>query len=130
MTWIVGRLLALGLSQGRAEKVAPWAVAALLFVSAAAGGLLWLHFHDRQVVAHATDKGNVDQLQHQVKADAKAADQRLKDAAAQTQQQEAYRDAIDKPKPGDAVDPDVRLACEQLRRSGQDTTRLPACGGR
>lgn len=127
---VAGWLVKFGLSQTRADKLAPLGLGLALLLLVVAGGALWLHFHDQRVIERDRMEANLEQLEDQVKADTKAADQRLEDAAAQDEQEEAYANAIDNPAPGDAGDPGVRLACERLRRSGQDTTGLPACGGR
>lgn len=130
MGWIVARLAALGLSQGRAEKAAPWLAGALLCLAAALSVAAWLHFHDRRVVAADRQGANLEAMQGQATADAHAADRRVQDALANKDQEEAYGSAISSPEVGDSDDPGVRLACERLRRSGQDTAAIPACGGR
>ena len=101
----------------------------------ALGGLyggyrLWLHHHDKQMVATDRAAAKLDALQGQAKADAHAADQRVQDALANKDEEEAYASAISQPVAGDSADPGVRLACERLRRDGQDTAAIPACGGR
>jgi hypothetical protein len=130
----IGVILAnLGLSQRVAERWAPL-VAAGLAIGALAGlggGVaLWFHFHDKHVVAADRQAANLDALQGQATADAHAADQRVQDALAGKDQEQAYDQAIHHPQAGDSGDPGVRLACERLRRDGQDTAAIPACGGR
>lgn len=126
----IGILARLGLSRRLSEKMAPWALGALLLLLAALCVAIWDHYDDEAAIERDRLKGNVEQLEDQLKADGAAADQRLQDAAAQRDQEDAYHDAIANPQAGDAGDPDVRLACEQLRRAGKDTSGLPACGGR
>lgn len=86
--------------------------------------------YDRSVIREHDTEVNLAAEKGAREADTKAADQRLKDAATNLEQERALNDAIDNPKTGDPADPGVRLACEQLRQSGQDTTTIPACGGR
>lgn len=131
MIAIAAALLArLGLSQGLAGKVAPWAVGLLIAIVALLAVAAWDHFDDEAAIRADRLEGDVEQLEDQVAADAGAADRRLRDAAAIREQEEAFAKAIDDPRPGDAGDPGVRRACEQLRRDGQDTRGLAACGGR
>lgn len=130
MSWLAGILVKLGLKESGAEKVAPWVAGALLCVLAALSAGLWLHFHDRKVIAQDRQGANLAAVKGQSTADAHAADQRVKDALANRDQEETYAKAIHTAQPGDSSDPDVRLACEQLRRAGKDTKSIPACGGR
>ena len=120
----------LGFSADLARKLAPWAMglAALLLVISAFA--IWNHSDNAAAIERDRLEANNDQLVGQVDADAAAADQRVEDVIAQIQQEEAYVDAITEPEPGDSPDPGVRLACEQLRRQGENTAAIPACGGR
>lgn len=115
-----------GLSRGL--SIAALGIAAL---GLGYGGFkLWLWLHDRAVIEKHDDAVNLENEKGAREADSKAADQRLRDAEAQREQERALTDAINNPKPGDSADPHVRLDCERLRRAGQNTAAIPACGGR
>lgn len=125
--WLLGKF---GLAESAAKKVAPWAAAALFALLVVAGWSIFDHFNDRAAIEQDRLESNVEQLEGQVAADTKAADQRMADLQAQQEQEKALDNAIENPLPGDSDDPHVRLACERLRRDGQDTSNLPTCGGR
>lgn len=133
MTFIVSLLLRWGLKEGVAKKLAPFAAAAAVIVILTAlwgAWQVWDYFDDRAAVQADRDKANLDMLERQLRANDNAADARTADALTNAEQEKAYVEAIHNPKPGDSADPAVRLACEQLRRDGQDTSGLPECGGR
>lgn len=74
------------------------------------------------------EKANRDFLEQKARADALAADQRLTDTIAVSDLEKGLRDAI-ADTPDTAPDATrIRLGCERLRRAGQDTSRIPACG--
>jgi hypothetical protein len=137
MNWLTGALAGMGLPSALAARAAPWVGLALVCA------LLWLlwgisapiraaadWFDDREAVQDDRRRANLERLNEQAKADAKAAEQRVADVVAQIEQEQDFADAINNPQPGDSDDPNVRLGCERLRRSGQDTSGIPACGGR
>lgn len=133
MSFVLGILANLGLSQRVAKLAAPFVLAGAALVALAALyglGTLWLHHHDRAVVAADRQASDIKAAKGQASADAHAADQRLEDVVKQKEQEKAYADAIAHPAAGDSDEPGVRLACEQLRRAGKDTAAIPACGGR
>lgn len=127
----VASLLGLcGLSTDLARKLAPWALGASALLLAIGAFVVWHHFDNAAAIERDQLEANNEQLEGQIAADTAAADQRVEDVIAQIQQEEAYVDAITEPQPGDSPDPAVRLACEQLRQQGEDTTTISACGGR
>lgn len=133
MTFIVTLLVRWGLKDALARRLAPFAAiaAALMLLAALYGAFrVWDWFDDRAAVQADRDKANAAMLERQMKANDRAAGERSDNAITNAEQERAYVDAIHSPKPGDSADPAVRLACEQLRRDGQDTTGLPECGGR
>lgn len=130
MSWIVTLLVRWGLKEARAEKLAPLVAlaAAVAILAALWTGYDW--FNDRAAVQADRAKANAAMLERLIKANDRAAGERGDNAITNAEQEQAYDDAIHKPQPGDSADPAVRLACEQLRRDGQDTTGLPECGRR
>lgn len=116
------------------QRPLAWLTAAFAVVTltmALAGAFnTWLHFHDKRVVAADRADALAELVELQAEAEAAAARSRVKDVVEIHKQQEAYRNAIEDPEPGDSADPAVRLGCERLRRSGQDTSGIPACSGR
>lgn len=112
MIWAA--LTALG---ARWARVPAWVKLAALFALVALLAGLWLHFHDKSVVADheaALEQRAAPARDH-------AADQRAADAIANTEQKEAYHEAIDTAvaqhgdrAPGPAA---VALNCERLRRA-------------
>lgn len=137
MAWIISLLASWGLGEGRAKALAPWvalaaaiALLAALWMLSAPMRAIFDHFDDRRAVAEDRRANNLEQLEQQREADTAAAEQRVEDALAQQEQEQAYDDAINRPHAGDSASPRVRLACERLRRAGQDTAAIPACGGR
>lgn len=128
--WIAARLVALGLSETRASRLAPWAALAALCIVLASAGALAIHLIRADAVKDDRQAANLEAMKGQAAADAHAADQRLNDDRAQRAQAEAYHDAIATQAAGDSGDPGVRLACERLRRAGKDTAAIPACAGR
>lgn len=133
MMFVASLLARFGVAEAAAKRLAP--VAAVLGVIAILG-LLWAawgvfdHFNDRQAIKEDRLEANNAALEAQLKAETKAAAERLRNADTNRETERAYEDAILDPKTGDHADPAVRLACEQLRRDGQDTTGIPECGGR
>lgn len=133
MSFIVALLVRLGLADAAARKFAPLAaVAGVLAIL----GLLWAawgvfdHFNDRAAIKQDRLESNNAVLEARIEAAEAAAKEQLRNAMTNRETKEALEDAIHKPQPGDNADPDVRLACEQLRRVGQDTAGIPECGGR
>lgn len=126
VTWLVAR----GLSQRAAKAVAVvgGALAACALLASLAG--LWLHFHDKGVIAEHDMAADLAAEKGAREADDHAAARRVEDATTNRDQEQAYADAIHSPAPGDSDDPAVRLACERLRRAGHDTAAIPGCGGR
>lgn len=122
-----------GVADALAKKLAPFAAIAAAFAFL---GLLWGawqvfdHFNDRAAIEQDKLESNNAMLEEQLKAQDAAAAERLRNADTNRDTERAYEDAILVPKSGDDADPAVRLACERLRRDGQDTTRVPGCGGR
>lgn len=126
-------LLAFGASDALAKRLAPLgALAGFLAILS----LLWAawqvfdHFNDRAAIEQDKLESNNAVLEEQLTAQDAAAAERLRNADTNRETERAYEDAILVPKSGDDPDPAVRLACERLRRDGQDTTRVPGCGGR
>lgn len=120
---IIGLLVRKGLSQGRAEKMAPWlgGVAAIALLGLLAG--LWLHFHDRAVIARNDAKA----VAKVAPAHAKAAGQRAADTIKQADNERKAHDAINQSGPDTAPAPAaVAHNCQRLRRAGIDEGRLPA----
>ena len=130
MSFIIGLLVRWGLKESVADKMAPWVAAALLFAFLGAILATWDYFDDRAAVRADRAKANAAMLERQMEANARAAGERSDNAITNAEQEGAFHDAIHEPKPGDSADPAVRLACEQLRRDGQDTSGLSECGGR
>ncbi len=133
MMFIATLLVRFGLSDAIAKKLAP--LAALAAVLAILGLLwgavqVWDHFDDRAAIAQDKLEGNNAMLEQQLEAAAGAAAEALRNAETNRDTKEALENAIHEPEPGDSADPDVRLACEQLRLDGQDTTGIPECGRR
>lgn len=83
--------------------------------------------NERVRVDAARAIANVETMKTDGAAQAKAADERVKDTLAITEQQQELTDAVaDLP---DAL-PSARrvaLACERLRQQGADTATVPAC---
>lgn len=133
MSTIAALLARWGLSGAMAKRLAPVA-AIIAFVAFL--GLLWGawqvfdHFNDRAAIRQDRLESNNAALEAQLAAAAAAAKERLRNAQTNSETVEALTDAILEPEPGDSADPDVRLACQQLRLDGQDTSRIPGCGGR
>jgi hypothetical protein len=130
MNLIVALLARWGLSRSLALRLAPWVAGAVLI---AILGLLWAahnHFSNRAAVRADRERANAAMIERQIEANEAASVERLRNAETNRNLQRSYEDAILVPKAGDSDDPAVRLACERLRRSGQDTSGLPACGGR
>jgi hypothetical protein len=133
MPIVITLLTRFGLTDALAKKLAPFAaaLAVIAFLSLLWGAWqVWDYFDDRAAIKADRLEGNNAALEAQLEADAAAARERLRNAATNSETKEALQDAIDQPEPGDSPDPDVRLACEQLRLDGQDTTAIPGCGGR
>lgn len=128
--WIARCLVGLGLSRSAATKTAPWIAGSALCLLVAAALALVVQSIRADAVNDDRAASDLEALQGQANADARAADQRLKDDRSQRAQEDDYHDAVESPIPGDSDDAGVRLACERLRRDGQDTTAIPACGGR
>lgn len=133
MSFIITLLVRFGLAGDLAKKLAPFAAAA---AALAILGLLWGawqvwdHFDDKAAIEADRLEGNNAALKAQLEAAETAARERLRNAETNTETKEALTDAIQDPEPSDHPDPDVRLACEQLRLDGQDTSGFPECGGR
>lgn len=133
MSWIAALLVRWGLKEATAKLLAPAAAGAAVLAILA---LLWAawgvfdHFNDRQAIEQDRLESNNAALEAQLEAEQAAAAERLRNAKTNSETERAFEDAILVPKPGDDPDPAVRLACERLRRDGQDTTGLPGCGGR
>lgn len=130
---ITSLLASLGLSARVAQRLAPVVagIAALAILASLWGA--WQVFDwwdDRAAIERDRIKANNDTLARQLDAAEAAARERLRNARTNDETVEALNDAILDPKPGDHPDPGVRLACEQLRRDGQDTAGIPECGGR
>ncbi|CDO35829.1 hypothetical protein [Novosphingobium sp. KN65.2] len=128
--WIARCLVGLGLSRSAGTKAAPWIAGFALCLLVVAVFTLAVSAIRADAVKKDRAASDLEALQGQAKADARAADQRLKDDRAQRAQEDDYHDAVERPAPGDSDDAGVRLACERLRHDGQDTTAIPACGGR
>lgn len=128
--WIARCLVGLGLSRNAATKATPWIVGIALCLLVAAALVLAVRSIRADAVNDDRVASDLEALQGQANADARAANQRLKDDRAQRAQEDDYHDAVESPAPGDSHDAGVRLACERLRRDGQDTTAIPACGRR
>lgn len=133
MTLIITLLARWGLSEGLAKKLAP--IAALIGVFAILGVLwgavkVWDHFDDKAAIERDRIEANNTALEAQLKAAEASAKEALRNAETNRETKEAFDDAIYNPQLGDSPDPDVRLACEQLRRDGQDTTAISECGER
>lgn len=122
-----------GLSERAAKVAAPFvaALAVLVILTALWGSWqVFDYFNDRAAVKQDRIEANNKAMKAQLEAAETAARERLRNARTNDEEVEAYTDAIYNPQPGDSADPGVRLACEQLRRDGQDTTAIPECGGR
>lgn len=133
MSFIIALLARLGIGDAAARKLAPFAaiVAGIAFLGLLWGAVqVWDYFDDKAAIRADRIEANNAALEAQLDAEAAAAKERLRNAVTNRETVEALTDAILEPEPGDSPDPDVRLACEQLRRDGQDTTGIPACGGR
>jgi hypothetical protein len=73
---------------------------------------------------------NVEAMKTNEKANANAAEDRVKDAEQVLELKEELTDAVAQV-PDDVPDPvAVALGCERLRQAGKDTAAIPACGGR
>lgn len=133
MSFIIGLLVRFGLAEAAAKRLAPFAVVAGVL---AILGLLWAawgvfdHFNDKAAIEQDRLEGNNAVLEKQLETEAAAAAERLRNAETNSDNRRAYEDAILFPKRDDDADPAVRLACERLRRAGEDTSGLPGCGGR
>jgi hypothetical protein len=113
-----------------------WWLLAILGFSAVLGGLLY----DRMQVRHERDQAiternealaKIETLQTQIMANENAAIERMAD---QTKIERAKNEVVAEiRKAPDAVPAAggarVRLNCLRLKRSGQDTARIPACVG-
>jgi hypothetical protein len=133
MSFIVTLLVRWGLKETLAKRLAPFAAiaAALALLPALWGAFqVWDWFDDRAAIEQDKLEANNAMLEEQLKAEETAAAERLRNAETNRETERAYEDAILIPKSGDDPDPAVRLACERLRRDGQDTTGVPGCGGR
>lgn len=133
MMMIAGLLARFGLSDALAKKLAPLAaLAGVLAILSLLWGAwqVWDYFDDRAAIEQDKLEANNAMLEAQLDAAAAAAAEALRNAETNRETKEALTDAIFEPEPGDSADPDVRLACEQLRLDGQDTTGIPECGRR
>jgi hypothetical protein len=130
MMWIAGLLARWGLKESVAGKLAPWVAGLGVLAILAASVAAWDWFDDRAAIRADRDKANAAMLERQIQANDRAAGERADNAITNSEQERAFNEAIFEPQPGDSVDPAVRLACEQLRRSGQDTSSLSECGRR
>lgn len=121
--WIAGLLVRKGLSQARAEKMAPWAGGAAAIALAALLAGLWLHFHDRGVVQRHEAKA----VAKVAPAHADAAEQRAKDLVKQAEDERNAHAAIKSSGP-DTVPAPAAVAhnCQRLRRAGFSEVSLPA----
>lgn len=126
ITWLIGK----GLSERAAKAMAVGAAIFAFLAVAVPAVLLWDYFDDKEAVEKDRLAGNNKALTARLEAAEQSAREALENQATNADLVEAYNDAIDNPKPGDSDDPDIRLACEQLRRDGQDTTTIPECGKR
>lgn len=133
MTFIATLLARWGLSERVAKVLAPVAagVAAIAFLASLWGAWqVFDWFNDRAAVKADRIESNNAALEAQLEAAEAAALEALRNAETNRETKEALEDAIFQPEPGDSADPDVRLACEQLRLDGQDTSAIPECGNR
>lgn len=133
MMMIVGLLARFGLSDALAKKLAPFAaipVAAAFLTALWGAWQVFDHFNDRAAIEQDKLESNNAVLEKQIEAREAAAAERVRNAETNSETERAYDDAILFPKAGDSDDAGVRLACERLRRDGQDTTSIPGCGGR
>lgn len=130
MSWVVALLARWGVKEGLAGKLAPWVAGVALFAILAALWAAYDHFNDRQAIERDRLEADNTLLEAQIRTQDAAAAERLRNADTNSETERAFDDAILFPKSDDDPDPAVRLACERLRRSGEDTSSLPGCGGR
>jgi apolipoprotein N-acyltransferase len=124
-----GIIAALALRAGLSERATKIGLGLALVALAILIAGLWLHFHDKGVVEADRTRSNLVVVQKNAAAAEQAADERLADQAAVTQQEKETHDAIHSV-PDSAPDAArVRLGCERLRRAGKDIGRLAACSG-
>tara|TARA_R100001129_G_scaffold182748_1_gene163821 strand:+ start:905 stop:1282 length:378 start_codon:yes stop_codon:yes gene_type:complete len=125
---MTGFLLSLGLSEGLATKLAPWVLRVGIVLAALLALALWHCSEVDRAVKRDRLEANVGQLEKGTRAGERAAGERVANDRTNRQQEQDYANAIETP--GVTGDPGVGLACERLRRDGQDTAAIPECGGR
>lgn len=96
-------------------------VAAIVAACALAGLLwgvvaLWFRAHDARVIERARDKGNIEALQRQKRADDADATARAADDVRLDTSSKGRTDAID----ANPADPYRALGCQRLRAAGKD----------
>lgn len=123
MTWILALLARWGVPESvRRPLLIVTAIIAALALLAVLKGC-----YDRGVVERHDDAVNLEAEKGARGADAKAADQRASDAATNREESDDYAKAISSAAPSAPDDAHRRLACERLRRAGQDPAAIPAC---
>ncbi len=128
MPFLASILIRLGLGPKIAAALSWAALAAILGLA-----LWWLRADAYSDGINAMKRelveANVRFLKEKARADSAAADRRIADTVAVNKTESELINAIETV-PDSAPDAvRIKLGCEQLRRSGVDTTRLPACRG-
>lgn len=122
MTWLA---IKAAWSTWRPALLGAAVVAAPCFLLGQCAGAV--HEKDRQEAAAAV--ATVEALKTDGAAKEKAAGERLADAEAVADLKEELTDAVADLPDDEPSARRVALGCARLRNQGQDTTRLPACGG-
>lgn len=85
--------------------------------------------YDKAVISDYEAETGAVIIEQNADALADAAEQRTKDEAAVRTAEEDRNHEIEKAAPARTTDAAARLACERLRRSGQDTSGVARCAG-
>lgn len=85
--------------------------------------------YDKKLIDRHEAETGAAIIEQNADALAEAAEQRAKDTAAIETAEEGRNHEIEKAAPGRTSDAAARLACERLRRSGQDTSGIARCAG-
>lgn len=110
----------------RFAKAFSWVLIVAVFALALAVGKCT---YDKSVISGYEAETGAVIIEQNADALADAAEQRTKDEAAVRTAEEDRNHEIEKAAPARTADAAARLACERLRRSGQDTSGIARCAG-
>lgn len=117
----------LSLLGGRFKWLADLLAIGTLIIAAWGAWNLWLHFHDSNVIEKHDNKITAETMKTDFEAKLEAADQRAKDQATISANQEERNDEIRKAPDSKPSAARNALNCDRMRRQGKDTSGIAAC---